>query len=178
MYGVVDGVYYCNQQRDQELSNRIYDRNIPSKLLQMEYNPPRSVPTRYVRFPALDCRLPSSVPLQKFPPYNQMTQFNPGQGAPYSGYATYIDQDSRLKDIFMAAQKNTAQTQYIPSSQSDMFNVNVTTTHPVHMTNQELFTKEQFAPFNPNPCNLGNEILHNHTRQQIKNLPISTNNTK
>ena len=169
MFGVVDGVYYCNQQRIQELNNRISDRNIPSKSLQMVFDPAQ-VPTRYVRFPALDCRLPSTVPIKKFPPYNQMSQFNPGTSAPYSGYATYIDQDSRLKDIFMATQKGNAQSQYIPSSNSDMYRVNVTTTNPIPMTNQGLFYNESFSPFNPNPRNLGDKVLYNHTRQQVKNL--------
>ena len=30
----VDGVYYCNMERTKELSDRMYDRNIPSQSLE------------------------------------------------------------------------------------------------------------------------------------------------
>ena len=166
---VINGVYYCNQERINQINNRIYDRNIPSKSLQMVFNP-RQVQTRYVRFPVIDCHTPSNTPIINKGVYNQITQFNPGTSAPYSGYATNIDQDSRLKDIFLPTQKWTAQTKFIPSSHSDLYNINVITSKPVVMTNKDLFRQETFAPFNPNPCNLGNKVLYNHTRQQVKNL--------
>ena len=39
MYGVVDGVYYCNLERVQQLSDRMYERNIPSEPLKPELSP-------------------------------------------------------------------------------------------------------------------------------------------
>lgn len=172
MYGVVKGVYYCHQNRVEDLNKRISSRNVPSKQLQMVFDP-RQVPTRYVRFPMIDCHTQSNEAIHHYKPYNQMTQFNPGTSAPYSGYATNIDQDSRLKDIFMSNQKWTAQTKFIPSTQSDLYNVNVTTNHPVPMTNKGLFREETFTAFNPNPCNLGGNVLHNFTRQQVKNVKLN-----
>ena len=38
MYGVTDGVYICNQERADELNNRISSRNIPSNGLQPQYS--------------------------------------------------------------------------------------------------------------------------------------------
>jgi hypothetical protein len=36
-------------------------------------------------------------------------------------------------------------------------------THPL------LFNKPEFAPFNPNTLNVGNNLFNNHTRYDIKN---------
>ena len=171
MYGVPKGVYYCNQNRTQELSDRIYKRNIPSQQIQMSFDP-RQVPTKYVRFPVLDCQLPNNVPIQNRGVYNQQQTFNPGQMAPYSGYATKVDDESKVQNMFEATQKWTPQSKFIPGSKSNMY-VNKVVTSPenqVQMTNQLLFKEETFAPFNPNPCGLGNNMLYNHTRQQVKNL--------
>ena len=179
MFGVVKGVQYCNVERVQELNDRIYNRNIPSRPLEPVFDPIQA-PTRYVRFPALDCRKQSNVPIAatRQAPYNQMAQFNPGTNAPFSGYAKYVDQESRVQNMFMAQQKGNAQSQYIPSSKSDLYQTIVTTSQPVPMTNQGLFHEEQFNAFNPNACNLGNKVLNNHTRQQVKNLGsrVGTNN--
>ena len=38
MYGVVNGLYYCNLDRNLELDNRIYERNIPSAQLQPSFS--------------------------------------------------------------------------------------------------------------------------------------------
>ena len=54
--------------------------------------------------------------------------------------------------------------------ETQQVNLNVTTNHPVPMTNKGLFRKETFTAFNPNPCNLGGKVLHNFTRQQVKNV--------
>ena len=174
MFGVTRGLYYCNDSRIQELNKRIYDRNIPSQQLQASFDP-RSVETRYVRFPGLDCHKPSDVNIKHEPNYSQSGQFNPGTSAPYSGYATNVDAESELHNSFMANQKWTAQTQFIPSSKSDLYNTNVTTSRPVQMTHAGLFQQETFAPFNPNPCNIGHKLLYNHTRQQVMNLTRPNN---
>jgi hypothetical protein len=170
MYGVIKGVLYCNHERLNELNNRIYDRNLPSESLQMSFDP-RSVDTRRTVFPALDCRAKSSVPIIKKNTFNTMTQFNPGTSAPFSGFATKIDEESRVRNIFMARQKWNALGEFIPSSHSDLYKTpKVPNTNPVVQTHPMLFEEENFAPFNPNKCNMGFEILHNHTRQQTKNV--------
>jgi hypothetical protein len=170
MFGVIKGVLYCNQERVNELNNRIYDRNKPSDNLQMVFDP-RSVDTRRTVFPMIDCKTQPTVPIIKRDTYNTMTQFNPGTSAPFSGYATKIDEESRVKNIFMARQKWNALTEFIPSSKSDLYKTpKVPNSKPVEQTHPMLFEEENFAPFNPNKCNMGFEILHNHTRQQTKNI--------
>ena len=170
MYGVTRGVIYNNQERFTEIDNRISERNYPSTTLQMTFDP-RAVTTRRCVFPALDCHSRSSMPVFKQQPFDTLNQFNPGTSAPYSGYATKVDEESRVQNMFMPTQKWTAQTKFVPSSRSDLYvPPNVTTSQPVMQTHPLLFKEDNLAPFNPNPNNMGHDVLYNHTRQQIKNL--------
>lgn len=167
LYGVVKGVYYCQDDRVEELNRRAYGRNIPSQKMQANFDS-RPVKTRQVLFPMVDCHQPSSVPIQKLP-YNQEAQFNPGDSAPFYGYATKIDDDSKLRRQFSPLQKGCGQSEYIPDSKSDMYNTYITRqenkqTHPL------LFRRENFMPFNPNPENLGHNLFNNHSRYQTKNV--------
>ena len=100
LYGVVNGVYYCNMERTKELSDRMYKRNIPSQSLEPQYTM-RPVQTRFTRMAILDERNQETVPLNKFAPYNVGNQFNPGSGeAPWSGFATNINEESKLRNLF------------------------------------------------------------------------------
>ena len=61
-----------------------------------------------------------------------------------------------------------------------MYNANylIPSSKPVTMTNKLLFKKEEFNPFNPNECNLGFKLFDNHTRQQTKNIKLTSENTE
>ena len=52
MSNAVQGVYYCNQYRTLQLSNRMYERNVPGVPLQMNYDT-RPVDTKFKVFPIL-----------------------------------------------------------------------------------------------------------------------------
>lgn len=175
MYGVVNGVYYCNNERVEELNKRIYERNIPSHKLQQVFDP-RPTNTRRTMFPAFDCEgLEAKTKIEKIPSYNPFRQFNPGTSAPFSGYATNIDQESRVRNIFMPNQKYTGQTTYVPSTKSDLYNAPPVekTKRVVKMPHQELFKQPEFAPFDPTEnADIGYELFNNHTRQQTKNIRV------
>lgn len=176
MYGVPKGVSICNIDRLEVLNNRIYTRNIPSQQLTSNFDP-RPVRTRQVVFPALDCYQPSQTEIQKHPTYSQHGQFNPGSSAPYSGWASNIDNESKVKALFRTTQKWAPQNSYIPDTRSDLFidGRNIYREMPERSAqrlgpHQLLFKQEQFDHFNPNKCNLGGDLFNNHTRQQTKNL--------
>ena len=38
LYGLPDGVYYCQQERTQQLNERIANRNIPSAFLEPQFS--------------------------------------------------------------------------------------------------------------------------------------------
>ena len=170
-------VYYCQMNRTQQLSDRMYNRNIPSHQIGQSYFA-RPVDTYATRFPILDCHNPSTVSKAIFPPYSQRQVFNPGQAAPYEGFSKNVDIESSLHNSFHPTQK-CVQGKYIPGSRSDMYNANylIPTSKPVNMTNKLLFKKENFNAFNPNQCNLGYKLFDNHTRQQTKDIQLTSENT-
>ena len=67
----------CVSEIHKQTNNRIYDRNIPSQMLQ-PYVDVRPVMTKYSYFPIVDPRKPINVPLNNMPTYNVQEVFNPG----------------------------------------------------------------------------------------------------
>jgi len=163
----------CASQITNSINTRIYDRNIPSHVLQ-PYISVRPVMTKYSIMPIVDPRAPVKTPLKQQPVYNVGEVFNPGNAqAPWSGFSTNINIESELRNQIYALQA-CSQSVYVPSSDSDLYQF--------HFKNKasskdqpfpELFQKEYFSPFNPNPENIGNRLFQNHTRQQLKNLTPS-----
>ena len=168
MYGVVHGLYECNQSRTEELNDRIAVRNIPSSILQPSFSI-RPVSTKYAMLPIVDRRPVPKEPIMKAPRYNISTTFNPGNAtAPWGGYASTVNDESRLRNQFFALQK-CGQSSYIPSSNSELYN-SVVVSRPQQQPFPNLFREESFSTFDPNVCNLGNNMFDNCTRVQLKNL--------
>ena len=171
MQGVVNGVYFCQQNRTQELSDRLYKRNLTSAPVKMQYSI-RPTPTKYVQMPILDCRQPATVPCQKKPIYNTQTMFMPSNTIPFSGYQAKIDTETKLRDTIFPLQA-CPQAKFIPSTSSDLYNNQYLTQggRKEIMTNPLLFAESTFAPFDPNLCHTGYKLFNNFTRQQIRALP-------
>tara|TARA_B110000046_G_C12995188_1_gene399734 strand:+ start:1469 stop:2014 length:546 start_codon:yes stop_codon:yes gene_type:complete len=163
-------VYYCQLDRNKVLSDRMYKRNIPSVQMGASYFS-RPVDTYATVFGMVDNHKQATVKKANFSPYSQKYVFNPGSSAPYDGYSRNVDTESILNNSFHPLQK-CVQSKYIPGTNSDMFNSSylVPTTKPVEMTNNLLFKEETFYSFNPNGCNLGHKLFHNHIRQQTKDI--------
>ena len=168
MYGVVDGVYYCQMDRTEELSQRMASRNVPSAPLQPEFSI-RPTSTKYAHLNIFDVRPKATVPIQRRPDFNIQQTFNPGNAqAPWSGFATNIDNESSLRNQFFALQ-NCEQSEFVPSSNSDMYQVKVSG-RKANQPFPDLFVEPDLAPFNPNSCDVGKNIFANHTRQQLKSV--------
>uniref|UniRef100_A0A6C0B0B6 Uncharacterized protein n=1 Tax=viral metagenome TaxID=1070528 RepID=A0A6C0B0B6_9ZZZZ len=167
------GFKECSSQITNSINTRIYDRNIPSHVLQ-PYVSVRPVMTKYSIMPIVDPRTPVSRPLTVQPVYNTEQVFNPGNNqAPWSGFATNINTESELRNQIYALQ-SCSQSVYVPSSNSDLYTF--------HFTNKNsnaqqpfpgLFQKDYFSPFNPNPENIGQGVFQNYTRQQTKDISPS-----
>lgn len=167
-YGVPTSVAYCQQERTDELSQRMRERNIPSAPLQPQLGA-RPVLTKYTVMPILDQRKETTVPIMNYPIYNPEQVFNPGSAvAPWSGYATAVNVESTLRNQFFGLQK-CDQSEYVPSSTSDLYNVRIDS-RKIHQTHPLLFKTEKFAPMNPDPFNLTNRVFNNSTRTDIKNV--------
>lgn len=160
-----------NDNRNQTLNKRIYERNIPSQVINQSLDP-RSVQTRQVLYPALHTFKQSPYPILSNEGYNQGAQFNPGTSAPYGGYASFVDLETRLHNSFAPVQKYNVNNKFIPSSQSDLYKETVqedmmkTPMQPY----PSLFQEPHLPQCNKNPRNLGKMAFNNHTRQQVKDL--------
>jgi hypothetical protein len=168
----------CDQNADlvsiirSQTNNRIYNRNIPSKLLQ-PYIDVRPVMTKYSYFPIVDPRKEIKTRFEQLPTYNSEKIFNPGNTeSPWSGFASGINLESELRNQVFALQK-CSQATYVPSSNSDLYKAQINPTiQQQQQPHSLLFQKEYFDTFNPNPNSkvVGSGIFHNSTRAQVKEL--------
>ena len=151
------------------ISRPIAQRNIPSRTLESAYIcHPAS--TRKVIMPMIDCRKSSTVEKAKYSIYHPSKTFHPGQSAPYNGYAQNVDHESLLFNRFAPLQRG-GQHEYIPSSKSVLYKTqDYSNTNKQEIPFKHLNKTEYFNPFNPNTCNLANNLFQNHTRQQTKDL--------
>ena len=154
----------------QETNTRIYDRNIPSQMLQ-PYIDVRPVMTKYSYFPIVDPRRKLNTPLQQMPVFNPHKVFNPGNTtSPWSGFASNINRESELRNQVFALQ-SCSQAVYVPNSTSDLY----TYQFQPRQTEQQhelLFEKTKFSHFNPNPDKniVGTQMFSNSTRSQLKDV--------
>ena len=166
MFGVINGLYRCNNIRLDEINNRISDRNISSTSLQPQYSM-RPVATKYGYMEVLDQYKKTTVPLHQYTPYSTKNIFNPGNAqAPWNGFSNNVNVESSLRNQFFALQ-NCEQSEFVPESTSDLYQTKVDY-KPQKQTHTLLFDKPDLEPFNPNVLNLGNNIFNNHTRYQLK----------
>lgn len=164
------GLRECASQITNSINTRIYDRNIPSHVLQ-PYLSVRPVMTKYSIMPIVDPRTPIRTPLVQQPVYNTNEVFNPGNAqAPWSGFATNINTESELRNQIYALQ-SCSQAVYVPSSNSDLYKFNFkNNSSNVQQPFPGLFQNEHFNSFNPNPEDIGQGLFQNCTRQQLKDL--------
>lgn len=160
----------CVSDIHKQTNTRIYDRNIPSQILQPYINV-RPVMTKYSYFPIVDPRKQINVPLIQMPTYNIHQVFNPGNTqSPWSGFASNINTESELRNQVYALQK-CSQSVYVPRSSSDLYTYKFQTqTKP--NPHELLFRNESFETFNPNPDSniCGSSIFNNNTRCQVKDM--------
>ena len=181
MFGVVNGVYLCNLDRTSQLSNRIAERNVPSSPLQPSFSI-RPVSTKYALMPILDRRAPATVPIKQEAPYSVESVFNPGTApAPWSGFADHINVESSLRRQFFALQK-CEQSEYVPSTASDMYTVNVQSSKPIEQPFPGLFRQDLAVQPNVRTSHTGpskdQSVFENHTRQQRMNGQCIYNSLK
>lgn len=167
-------VYPNNETSSQirkETNERMYNRNIPSQMLQ-PYIDVRPVMTKYSYFPIVDPRKQLNVKLQQQPTYNVNKVFNPGNTqSPWSGYATKVNVESELRNQVFALQK-CSQSVYVPNSKSDLYTYSFQPTQTSYNQHMFLFQEQQFNNFNPNPDDklVGTGLFHNPTRVQIRDI--------
>ena len=157
MYGVIRGLKLCNQDRVDQLNERIYGRNLPSSVPQMQFDP-RPVPTKYCNpFPVTAIPSPHpKVPIVVRPTFDTSKVFLPGDSAPWNGFD--VNKESQLRNINFALQK-CPQAHYVPSTSSDMFPA---------FSYPTVLSSNAVEPPKLSPVVPGESVFYNDTRQQVK----------
>ena len=148
-----------------ETNTRMYDRNVPSGMIQ-PYLSVRPVMTKYSILPIVDPRKILDVKMPVYPTYNISQTFNPGNDqGPWSGFASQINTESDLRNQIFALQR-CSQSVYVPDSTSDLYQYNFQPRMNYIQPFPDLFKKENFDEFNPNPIppNVTQNIFYSPTR--------------
>lgn len=159
------------------INNELYQRNVPSQPLEPYYSSSPQT-TKFTRFPIISRPINATIPIKDYGVYNNKSTFYPAHSnAPWSGRISNIDKESNLKNQNYALQYDSLGT-YIPSTNSDLYNINWSNKQNYSQelnsffTNSSLFTPQKHGSFNPNPNSdeVGYNLFNNSTRSQIKNL--------
>jgi len=174
MFGLPTGVMYGQNERVDELNDRVQDRQFSDKILKpnLEFRP---VPTKYALFPILDRRTPSEVPIKNYSDYNIATTFYPGNSqAPISGFIQNVDTETILRNQCFALQHSSDQRTYVPKSTSDLYHVPKAVGRQEQQPHAKLFEIPSFDNrLHPNMVNapsIGGDLFNNNTRTQLRNM--------
>ena len=170
--GVVQGVQYGQNERVDELNNRISSRYFSDIPLEPNYNM-RPIPTKYSLFPIVNRRKEVKEPRLNYVDYNPYLIFNPTSSTSnVKSFQKNIDTETILRNQTFALQHGANQSVYVPTSNSDLYNVTVAVSNPVKQTHPLLFSKMEKSNIqHPNlSSNIGNNTFFNHTRTQLRNM--------
>ena len=157
-----------NIKRDNQLNERIKQRNMVYVNTNINLGI-RPIPTKYGYKPIVSTNVSNKVPIQTYPSFNVENNYLPGnKQGPWDGFATHINDESKLRNMFFANTKCQQQI-YIPSSDSDLYTKpTIVGRNHERQPFPELFT-------NPNvnkktkPIYSENKIFNNDSRQMRLN---------
>jgi hypothetical protein len=153
-YGVAEGVSYQQHERVEDLNERIAARQFPDRPLEPNFTP-RSVPTKYSHFHIIDTRKQATEQIHNYP---------------QNGFLENINSESVLRNQTFS-NNNCSQNVYVPTTQSDLYNVTVIS-RPSDQPYPLLFsTPELEKELHPNVAssNIGRGMFFNSTRVQLRN---------
>ena len=169
--GIVQGFYSGQNDRVDELNERIQGRQFPDNPLRPNFDP-RPVPTKYSLFPVIDRKTPPRIPLKK--DYLDNSGFSPAtQNGPPKNYLQNIDTETILRNQTVALQHGAIQGVFVPSSNSDLYRVSMPSPSVIQtQAFPNLFTRPSFTEIPPNPITnqpIGHSVFNNFTRVQLRN---------
>ena len=174
LYGVPQGLLIGQQSRVDELNERISSRQFPDQPLAPNFDP-RPVMTKYSYFPAIDNRAKAHVPIKPVLAHSVKHNFSPAtQNGPPVSYLANIDTESVLRNQTTALQRNAPQSVYVPSTTSDLYKVDVTSSTNQPQPHRLLFEKTSTYTTSRSQSvlesNIGKDTFYNHTRNQLRNI--------
>jgi hypothetical protein len=173
--GLPKYLYHGQHDRTDELNSRILERNVSDQPLEPNFSP-RPVITRYSHYPMIDSRKPSTVPITPKYDYSLENNFTPPvmKKGPPSGFINNIQKESHLRNQIHALSKGDDINAYIPSSDSDLYKVRITsfkTEQPYPgLFNKPTFSQEQHPNVIGSSSIIGKDLFNNSTRVQLRNI--------
>ena len=175
LVGVQQGIMYGQNERVEELNDRISSRSVPDSPLAPNFDP-RPVPTKYHVFPILNARRPATeIALQPYPPFSVQDNFNPGnRRAPPDSFVRNIDRESDLRNLGVVLQHGADQGVYVPDSSSDMYRISAVSGSQMDpQPHPRLFRGVELPRVHPavarlEQSNIGRDNFFNHTRTQLR----------
>jgi len=177
LLGVSNGVLYGQNERVDELNDRIQTRHFPDKALAPNFSP-RPTMTKYSHFPMLDNRTSNKVPIHTNYDYSMITNFSPPvmMNGQVNGFINNVDTETILRNQTVALNRGADQGVYVPSSNSDLYKVHVPS-RPSDQPHLLLFEKPVFEnAIHPNIAaipRIGVDQFNNNTRTQLRNTIIN-----
>ena len=171
LYGVPAGVSYGQNERVDELNDRLQSRQFSDKPLAPNFSG-RPVETKQSRFQIMDRRAPFQEQIIPMEPHTVETNFSPAtHRGPPSTFFTNVDVESGLRNQTVALQRGSIQSVYVPDSTSDLYRVHVPSStgpnpHPGLFVSQT-FRETRTGTMNNN---IGKDVFNNHTRTQLRGL--------
>ena len=172
-YGAPFGMILGQDNRVEELNNRITDRTFPDIDFKPNFSP-RPVMTKYTLLPIIDQRQTPTVKINPYLDYYPEVMFNPGNDrGPISGYLNRVDLETDLRNQTRPlVPVDVTGNQYIPSLSSDLYSVNITTKDMVVQPHPGLFDTFDYQSSRTNLEDkaVGGDLFNNCTRIQIRGL--------
>ena len=168
--GFVNGCFHGQHDRVNELNNRIVDRQFPDTPLRPNFDP-RPVPTKYALFPIIDRRTPAEIPIESSDYLDDSGFYPTSTNGPPKVVLQNIDTESILRNQTVALQHGAPRGVFVPSSQSDLYQVSIDSRMGEEQPFPNLFTTPHISS-SRNPVmntSIGNSTFHNFTRIQLRN---------
>ena len=160
--------------RVEELNDRIWSRNVPDKALAANFDP-RPMSTKYAHFGILDRRGIATIPISETVAHTVGTNFNPGtHRAPPGSIIRDVNIETTLRNQYDVLRHGDNYSEYVPSSQSDLFVVNVPSSSTGNglLNHPDLFKQERHSTFRAKAFSqdIGGLTFGNNTRVQLRNM--------
>tara|TARA_B100000073_G_C23719647_1_gene567180 strand:+ start:352 stop:831 length:480 start_codon:yes stop_codon:yes gene_type:complete len=157
------------------MNSRIYERNVPSSILEPSISPMPSYP-RHEILPMVGNSVQVhsdniQVKKQVYPIYNVSSTFNPGDRAPWSGYVSNVNTESMLRNQIYPYSKCNDKNIWVPDSNSGLYHMDwkYMGKNSPEQKNEKHVTK----PFEYSQ-QVGYSLFNNSTRQQIRDIEINS----
>jgi len=174
-------LYYGQFERTDEIDKRIYERTLTTDTPLRPNFDPRPVETRHILFPispyvSKEFLNRPPFPVRDYLEYNTTKVFSSLQSkAPVEGYFRNVNTESSLRNQYFGLQHGAINATYIPSSNSDLYKINVAVSpldyyeQPFpHLFEKQTYHTRQNEIITNSP--VGKNVFNNATKQQLRGL--------